>query len=736
MTTRHESIYFPGGALKAVGAGRIGGYLVIFTGADDRDSYNEYFTGQTDYGLNYYKNQPVLFHHGQNDDMVTPIGMIDTLTVDTKGVYAEAQLDINHEDPTIRDYARTAYTQVNAGKLFWSSGSANHLVRVTDEGQITQWFIVEGSLTPTPAEQRGRTQVEVLRAALRAFLNTEQTAKESDKTIEPVVMTDHVPNRKNKMMQRRTTPAAKMDQSSIMNVLDGLITDPQQKWDLAMALAAADAGEEMAEGDAPLAAAPVAPPAETPPNMPSVPMASAQRQMSPNELAHQIAERMNYMQRTAPATAQLPAGGGGQNPNTPAPESRITVRSKYHDLSDIDMAWMYQLRSGIAAKSGKQTAVNGTAFQREMLEKAQRNLTYEGTRDALKMHVEDANRILSIRSNELDNTASAGQILEWIPTIWSSELWRRVRLDNEVAQNFRTVEMPSNPYKLPIESTDPTVSYVPETTNESQLTLSGAGNPIPDSVLSSGNVILTAGKLGLRVGFSTEAEEDSIIPFIPQLREQGVRAMANAVDNVLLNGDTSTTINTNINDIDGTPAATSKYLIFNGLIKNALVTATGQTINLSGGSPTLQTIRSLRGKLQSTLNYYGLRPDDLVGFVDPSTWFKMLSIDEINSWLNNGRNATVNNGMLPNIDGIPFWPSQELALANSSGKISETASNNLYGRIVLAAKTGWTIGYRRHITTSVDFLSYYDSYQMTATLRVAFINKDTAASAVAYGVGV
>ena len=141
--------------------------------------------------------------------------------------------------------------------------------------------------------------------------------------------------------------------------------------------------------------------------------------------------------------------------------------------------------------------------------------------------------------------------------------------------------------------------------------------------------------------------------------------------------------------------------------------------------------------MQSALNVYGLRPDDLVMFVDPYTWFTMLSIDEINSWLNNGRNATVNNGMLPNIDGIPVFPSQEMGLANSAGKIDQdTVANNAYGRIAMAAKQGWTIGYRRQVMTNVDYLSYYDSYQFTANLRIAFINKDGYASAAAYEINV
>ena len=730
--TRNISLYIPGGALKAFEYGKIGGYLVVFTGPNDRDSYNEYFTRGTDYGLDWYKNQPVLYHHGQNDQMVTPIGIITELRVDDYGVYADAVLDVNHENPDIRNYARTAYTEVNAGALFWSSGSASHIVRVSSDGEILQWPIVEGSLTPKPAEQQGRTYVEVIRAALSAHEVLLDTL-----TKEPAQAKESTMNRSTTHRRLRMTQTAKMDSAQMLAALDNVAAlDDATKLAVMRELAALESGmaetETMAEEDME-----VPPAADMPPNLPAEPIAAAPRsQVSPKEIAAQIAQRLQYM-RTAPAQApvqpQLPAGGG-VNPAAPK-AANITMRTPYHDLSEVDMSYMYELRSGMA-RNGKSQKPD-VKFIREMHEKVKRTLTYDSSASTLKMAPQDANRILAIKDNELDNTASAGQILEWIPTVWSSELWRRVRLENEVASSFRTVDMPSDPYNLPIESTDPTVYLVPETTNEAQLTLASSANPIPDSVLGSGKVTLDAKKLALRVGFSSEAEEDSIIPFIPQLREQGIRAMANAVDNVLLNGDTTTTASTNINDIAGTPAATDKFLIFNGLLKNALVTTSGQTVNLGNSAPTLASIRLLRSKLQSALNVYGLRPDDLVMFVDPYTWFKMLSIDEINAWLNNGRNATVNSGMLPNIDGIPVWPSQELALANSAGKIDQdTPANNAYGRIVMAAKTGWTIGYRRQVTTNIDYLSYYDSYQMTATLRIAFINKDGYASAAAFGVNV
>jgi hypothetical protein len=719
--THSTDWYFTGGAMKTIRYGRVGGYLVVFTNTTDRDSYNEYFTDRTDYGLEYYRNQPVLYHHGQKDELVTPIGIIDTLNVDTYGVYAEAELDVNHEDPTIREYARRAYAQVNSGQLFWSSGSADHLVRMTDDGEIVQWYIVEGSLTPTPAEQRGRTQVEVLRAAIRA-LNDDHPA------IEPVMAKEPEAKPKPTFKRKGTNMSTRMDSQMILAALDNVSAlDSDVKLEIMRALGAIEAGDSAAESPTMADDTEVPPPAE--PAAPPEPIAAAPRsQSSAQDIAQQILKQM----RTAPA-APLP-GGGGANPVKP-PANQITIRTKYHDMSPVDMSYMHDWRSGMA-RHGK-TSAPDTKFTRELLDKTQKALAYDSTRSALNLNHQDANRILAIKDNELDNTASAGQILEWIPTLWTSELWRRVRLDNEVASQFRVIEMPSNVYELPIESTDPTVYLVPETTNEAQLTLASSANPTPDSVVASGKVTLTAKKLGLRVGFSSEAEEDSIIPFIPQLREQGIRALANAVDNVLLNGDTVTTASTNINDIAGTPAATDKFLIFNGILKNALVTTAGMSLDMGNSKPTLASIRLLRSKMQSALNVYGLRPDDLVMFVDPYTWFTMLSIDEINSWLNNGRNATVNNGMLPNIDGIPVFPSQEMGLANSAGKIDlDTLSNNAYGRIAMAAKMGWTIGYRRQVQTNVDYLSYYDSYQFTANLRLAFINKDGYASSAAFEINV
>ena len=61
-------------------------------------------------------------------------------------------------------YVRAVHKLIDRGVLNWSSGSLPHLVEVTSEGRIMQWPIVEGSLTPTPAEPR-RTDVHTIKSA-------------------------------------------------------------------------------------------------------------------------------------------------------------------------------------------------------------------------------------------------------------------------------------------------------------------------------------------------------------------------------------------------------------------------------------------------------------------------------------------------------------------------------------------------------------------------------------------
>ena len=106
-------------------AGRIGGYLLVWGESRQRDLQGEYFTPETDVGLDWYEQRPVLYHHGLDGALkAAVIGVIDTLRPDEIGLWAEAQLDLH------KRYVRAVQRLVDQGVLSWSSGSLPHLVEV------------------------------------------------------------------------------------------------------------------------------------------------------------------------------------------------------------------------------------------------------------------------------------------------------------------------------------------------------------------------------------------------------------------------------------------------------------------------------------------------------------------------------------------------------------------------------------------------------------------------------
>ena len=160
----NEALFYFGDTLKALDdKGRVGGYAVRFTDGDHRDSYGDYFTKDTYLGAHQGDGVDVLFHHG------LPLYTSRRMTEEQKKAF-EAFRNHIFSSPTkakkdevglfvdvVLDMAdafeKAVYDLVKAGKLGWSSGSTYHMVKRTDDGEITRWPIVEISLTPQPAEK-------------------------------------------------------------------------------------------------------------------------------------------------------------------------------------------------------------------------------------------------------------------------------------------------------------------------------------------------------------------------------------------------------------------------------------------------------------------------------------------------------------------------------------------------------------------------------------------------------
>jgi HK97 family phage major capsid protein len=581
--------------------GRIGGYLVVWGDQTQRDLQGEYFTPETDLGLDWYKQRPVLYHHGLDGAMkAAVIGVIDTLRADETGLWAEAQLDIH------KRYVRTVQQLVQRGILGWSSGSLPHLVEVAEDGRIKQWPIVEGSLTPTPAEPR-RTDARMIKSAYDALgLDTARLKLHPQNPLSP--------------SERKPDPMYQDDNTPRENARKHL------------------------------------------------PLAS-----------------------------------------TSDAYKSVEVGSPYDQLDAMDLLHGYMLlRNTKSFRGVSETYANALA------------------------HKVRKSRMSSRKADELSYSTQTNFGDEWVPDMWSAQIWNKARMDNVILPLFQSVEMPSSPFELPIEGTDPTVYFVPETTDEAQLALDSSNPAIPDSKIGSGKVRLNAKKLALRVGFSAELVEDAIVPVLNIYREQAMRAITDSIDHVLLNGDTALT--GNVNKAGGTPNATDRYMAFDGLRKLPLVTTAANSVD-ANGAPTLAKLRETRFKMPTR---YAARPSDLVWITDGGTYAQFLGMQEFLTMDKAGPLATAQTGQIGFADGVPVVVSAEMPLTSGTdGKVSHsTPANNTKGSAICVYRPGWFVGYRRRIAVSVDYLPYYDAYQLTATVRLAFINFDGTVASALYNVTV
>lgn len=187
-----DNLIFFGDAVKALGEGKVGGYLVRWGNPDMPDLTGDFFTQESDLGIEPESRLPVYYDHGMDQHFKHKKIGRGTVKFDDVGAWFEAQLELRDE------YERSIYKLAEAGALGWSSGAAGHLVDKEPVGKswlIKSWPIAEASLTPTPAEPRNAAvsiksfyqpvQVETITEP-EPELHEEEIMSEEIKAAEPV----------------------------------------------------------------------------------------------------------------------------------------------------------------------------------------------------------------------------------------------------------------------------------------------------------------------------------------------------------------------------------------------------------------------------------------------------------------------------------------------------------------------------------------------------------------------
>ncbi len=366
-------------------------------------------------------------------------------------------------------------------------------------------------------------------------------------------------------------------------------------------------------------------------------------------------------------------GGGGDRPRVPA--------GKYRGMDALDLACV---RSVLAAQQHDSLSGTPGEVSPRVLEDWQSNL-----------------------KAAMDST-TAGSGDELVATGEAAALWADINLDTHIAALFTRVDMPTNPFEIPLQLGN--VSWYPGVENTATT----------ETALTTARQTLTAHELVAEVPWSLTLDEDAVIAMAAEVRSTLVRNAVEVIDDVLLNADTTATNNINADGttISAATAGKAHWLLgFDGLLHLPLVDNTAQG-NDHAAAPSADMFNEIRGKLGK----YGVRPSELAYVADVSTYIKSLAVGEFRTLDKLGPQATLLNGQLAQVDGIPVIVSEQLAQSDADGKVTDGGANTK-GRLLVVNRAQWRLGFRRElmIETTRDIQKRQNI--MVVSMRLAFMER-------------
>ena len=317
----------------------------------------------------------------------------------------------------------------------------------------------------------------------------------------------------------------------------------------------------------------------------------------------------------------------------------------------------------------------------------------------------------------MDST-TAGSGDELVATQEAAALWADVNLETLVAPLFSRVDMPSNPFEIPLQLGG--VNWYPGTEN-----LAATG-----TALSTARQTLNAYELVAEVPWSLTLDEDAVIAMAEEVRSSLVRNAVEVIDDVLLNADATTVNNINADGatISTADAKKAQWLIgFDGLLHLPLVDNTTQA-NDHNAAVSADLFNEVRGKLGK----YGVRPSELAYITDVNTYIKSLAVDNFRTLDKLGPQATLLRGQLGSVEGIPVIVSEQMALADSDGKVTDAGNTADTGRLLIVNRSQWRVGYRRELMIETTRDIQKRQNVMVVSMRLAFMERSGARSSATH----
>lgn len=344
-----------------------------------------------------------------------------------------------------------------------------------------------------------------------------------------------------------------------------------------------------------------------------------------------------------------------------------------------------------------------------------------------------------IRANEIDTTGNTGFGPEWVGLVWSTMFWEKARAESKLyetmlAKGMMEIDVPQGAGSSPVptESTDPT-AYVVGVNSDVDAT----GRPTVATKISpfgTGSVTVTPNELAITSSYKVRLAEDSIVAILPQLNKQLQAKARETIDQVLINGDTATGANTNINLIDGTPGTGTSipyYINSNGILKYPLVTNTA----LKRDASAQFSVDDWRLTLKLLGVAFRERLDNLLWLLDSDTHLTAVAFPEVATRdVGFGGIGTLESGRLISMLGIDTLVSGFMPLANNAGKVP--AAGGTLGRLALVYCPYFAFGSKREVIVETDYDMLARTDVVQATLRFDTQVRGADAAALTYNIGI
>ena len=353
-----------------------------------------------------------------------------------------------------------------------------------------------------------------------------------------------------------------------------------------------------------------------------------------------------------------------------------------------------------------------------MVAAAAKDTRAKGPNESTRRLVEAARKARAMDTAESGYGSQLVADAEYIPQIWDAAREDYGRVLGLLEQ--RTMQGPVE--KHPVLGAVPKMILASQTTdNVASATAYGTQK------VGSQEVTLTAFKLLTHYNYSGEMVEDSVVPFVPLLKQAAAMSAADTADALIINGDDTNAGTGNINLVDANPADTLYYLAADGARHVPLVDNTANRTDHAGAALTYEALMKLPTLMldRTYQTHWGrpANPNDLVYIITPELDNDVMTLSEVTG-------AAAGQGTLPNtyepINGEllrlgkhPVISTINMSLTDGDGTVSTTAGNNVKGQVLCLNPKGLLWGVRRQAQMNVSYEDRYDMWVITMSTRVA-----------------